>query len=264
MNTESSGVENVRRSLGLLWGIQDEPTRGPKPGLGVEQIVRAATTVADTEGLGALSMRRIATELGAGAMSLYRYVPGKAELVDLMMDAAYAEVLAEADTQTGDWRTRLDAFARREWAMYMRHPWMLQIAQGRPLLAPSPMRSTDIALRAVHGLGLDADEMLGVIVLVSSFVAGLARTTIDAKQAAERTGVTDEEWWSVQNEFVGPVVAAGKLPLVNEVGEAGAFASDFDELSFGLACVLDGLAVLISRRSVDNDAATGSRAAEQL
>jgi AcrR family transcriptional regulator len=66
-------------------------TRGPKPGLTVERIVRAAIEVADAEGLAALSMRRVADQLGVGTMSLYTYVPGKAELIDVMLDAVHAE-----------------------------------------------------------------------------------------------------------------------------------------------------------------------------
>jgi AcrR family transcriptional regulator len=238
----------VRRSLQLMWGGAPEPTRGPKPGLAVGTIVRAAIDLADAEGLIALSMRRIAGALGVGAMSLYRYVPGKAELVDLMVDAVYGEDIAAAATVEGDWRARLEAFGRKEWALYLRHPWMLQIAHGRPMLGPNSMRSTDIALRALDEVGLTEDEMLAAVVTVSSFVAGLAKTTIEAMQAADRTGISDEEWWEIQGEYVGPAVVAGELPMLTKVGEAGAFNSSFDHLDFGLQCVLDGLAVLIEGR----------------
>ncbi|MHA6625922.1 TetR/AcrR family transcriptional regulator [Pseudonocardia sichuanensis] len=242
------GGAAVRRSLQLMWGGAPEPTRGPKPGLAVGSIVRAAIELADTEGLVALSMRRIAGALGVGAMSLYRYVPGKAELVDLMVDEVYAEDAAAVDVLEGDWRSRLEAFGRQEWAMYLRHPWMLQIAQGRPMLGPNAMRSTDVALRAVDDLGLTEDEMLGAVVTLSAFVAGLAKSTIEAMQAADRTGISDEEWWEIQGEYVGPAVVAGELPMLTKVGEAGAFNSSFDNFEFGLQCVLDGLGVLIEGR----------------
>ncbi|WP_433279775.1 TetR/AcrR family transcriptional regulator [Pseudonocardia xinjiangensis] len=248
MTSVQSGGGDLRRSLELLWGTPEEPTRGPRPGLSVQRIVRAAIEVADAEGLAALSMRRIATALGVGAMSLYRYVPGKAELIDLMVDEVYGEDVAAAKAVAGDWRERLEAFGRQEWALYMRHPWMLQITQGRPMLGPNAMASTDVTVSAVDGIGLDEHEMLAAVVLLTSFVAGFARTTIEAMQAADRTGISDDEWWEIQGEYVGPVVAAGKLPMLTKVGEAGAFHSMFDSFEFGLQRVLDGLAVLVASR----------------
>jgi AcrR family transcriptional regulator len=247
-DTGGHGRDSVRRSLQLMWGTADEPTRGPKPALTVERIVRAAIDMADAEGLTALSMRRIATALGVGAMSLYRYVPNKAVLVDLMIDEVYREDLAAADDVTGDWRERLEAFARREWALYLRHPWALQVPQGRPMLGPNSMAATDIALRAVDGIGFTEDEMLAAVVTLSAFVSGLAKMVVEANQATERTGIADDEWWEIQGEFVGPAVAAGKLPMLTKVGEAGAFDSMFDNFEFGLRCVLDGLAAQIAAR----------------
>jgi AcrR family transcriptional regulator len=244
------GGAAVRRSLQLMWGGAPEPTRGPKPGLSVGAIVRAAIDLADAEGLVALSMRRIAAALGVGAMSLYRYVPGKAELVDLMVDEVYAEDVPGGDVVGGDWRARLEALGRQEWALYLRHPWILQIAQGRPMLGPNSMRATDMALRAVDDIGLTEDEMLGAVVTLSAFVSGLAKSTIEAMQAADRTGISDEDWWEIQGEYVGPAVVAGELPMLTKVGEAGAFHSNFDNFEFGLQRVLDGLGALIeSKRS---------------
>jgi AcrR family transcriptional regulator len=231
-----------------MWGTADGPTRGPKPALTVGRIVRSAIDMADAEGLTALSMRRIATALGVGAMSLYRYVPNKGVLIDLMVDEVFREDLTAAEAVTGDWRERLEAFGRRDFALYLRHPWMLQVPQGRPMLGPNSMAITDIALRAVDDLGLTEDEMLAAVVTVSAFVAGLAKTVIEATQAAERTGIADEEWWEIQGEFVGPAVVAGKLPMLTKVGEAGAFNSMFDNFEFGLRCVLDGLGAQIAAR----------------
>lgn len=248
MTTEQSDGGDIRRSLELMWRAQREPTRGPKPGLSVQAVVRAAIELADAEGLAALSMRRIATVLGVGTMSLYRYVPGKAELVHLMVDEVYGEDVPASEAVEGDWRARLEAFGRQEWATYLRHPWMLQVTQGRPMLGPNSMAATDIVLRAVDEVGLDEHEMLAAVVMLSSFVAGLAKTTIEATQAAERTGVSDDEWWEIQGEYVGPAVVEGRLPMLTKVGEAGAFTSTFDSFEFGLHRVLDGLGVLIAAR----------------
>lgn len=246
--TGARGREGVRRALQLMWGAATEPTRGPKPALSVERIVRAAIEMADAEGLVALSMRRIATALGVGAMSLYRYIPNKGVLVDLMIDEVYREDVAAAEAVTGSWRERLATYGRQEWALYHRHPWVLQVPQGRPMLGPNAMTSTDIALRAVDGLGLTEDEMLSTVVLISSFTQGLAKTVIEANQAAERSGISDDEWWEIQEEFVGPAIVAGQLPMLTKVGEAGSFTSMFDSFEFGLQLLLDGLEALVDSR----------------
>jgi AcrR family transcriptional regulator len=94
MVLEYSGSGDPKRTMALLWGIGKKPTRGPKPGLSVGRIVSAAVEVADAEGLGALSMRRVADRLGIGTMSLYTYVPGKAELIDVMLDTVLGETPA--------------------------------------------------------------------------------------------------------------------------------------------------------------------------
>src|SRR5688500_18770488 len=103
--TEYAGRGNPRRSMELLWGAGSTPSRGPKPGLTVAAIVEAAIEVADTEGLAALSMRKVAEKLGKSAMSLYTYVPGKPELLDLMLDAVLGET-PSAYALDGGWGRR--------------------------------------------------------------------------------------------------------------------------------------------------------------
>ncbi|MCE7079532.1 TetR/AcrR family transcriptional regulator [Streptomyces sp. ST2-7A] len=113
-----SGAADPARSLALLWGTRDRrPARNARHDLSMDRIVRVAVAVADTEGVERLSMRRIAEELGVGTMTLYTYVPGKAELVELMLDTVYGEITrpgAEDPDGTGnaDWRTRLERVAR--------------------------------------------------------------------------------------------------------------------------------------------------------
>src|SRR5687767_8069662 len=115
----------------LLWGAGsgDEgraTRRGPRPRLTVEEIARAGIAVADRKGLSALSMRRLADDLGVTAMSLYTYVPGKAELLDVMLDTVYGETARPEDVP-GGWRERLRLIARENWELYHRHRWMLQV-----------------------------------------------------------------------------------------------------------------------------------------
>jgi len=247
MSTESGG--ELRRSLELMWRGVPEPARGPRQSLTLAGIVRAAITVADAEGLAALSMRRIAAELESGAMSLYRYVPGKAELTDLMLDEVYGEDIPDLEAVEGDWRARLTRNAQLQWATYQRHPWMLQIPQGRPLLGPNSMQVTEISLRHLDGLGLDEHEMVGVVITVSSFVAGLARSTIEYMQAAERTGLSDEDWWAAHSEIFVTTLPPGRMPMMDRVGEAGVWDGDFDSFAFGLERLLDGIEVFVNARN---------------
>ena len=166
------------------------PGSAPAAGgdLGVDRIVRAAIDVADTDGLAALSMRRVAERLGVGTMSLYTHVPGKGELLDLMLDTVHGETPRPADVP-GGWRDRLERIARDNWALYLRHRWLLQVATTRPPLGPHVTARYDYELRAIEGIGLTDLEMDAVITLVDSYVHGAARGAVEAAQAtaAHRT-----------------------------------------------------------------------------
>ena len=169
--SDESGRGDPGRTLELLWGTREPPSRGPKPGLTVDQIVRTAIALADAEGLEAVSMRRLAGELGAGTMSLYRYVPGKAELVDLMLDAVHGE--GDPPGASG-WRAELEHHARQTWAMHQRHPWAAG-AYRRPVLGPNVIDRYEAMLRALDGTGLPPGDMVNAAELVAGYVDGAAR-----------------------------------------------------------------------------------------
>jgi AcrR family transcriptional regulator len=251
MTTEYSGSGDPAKSLELMWGVQVRPTRGPKPTLTVPRIVAAAIAVADAEGLPAMSIRRVAEELGVGAMSLYRYVPGKAELIDVMVDTVYGELPRAA--VDGDWRARLEEVARSNRSLYLRHPWLLQVATGRPPLGPNIMAKYEYELGALDGAGLTDLEMDAVVTLVNGFVNGAVRGAVEAAGAEQRTGLTDEQWWRAHQPLLEKVFDSQVYPLAARVGAAvGAelnTAYDPDHaFEFGLARVLDGVAALLAKR----------------
>lgn len=242
------------RSMELLWGVGPSPkSRGPKQGLTVERIVRAGIEIADAEGLGALSMRRVAERLGVGTMSLYTYVPSKAELVDVMFDRAIGEA-ARSDVD-GGWRERLTDIAWAAWDLYARHPWLLQVmAMSRPPLGPNSIAEYDHNLRAVDGIGLTELEMDSVVNLVSVYVQGSARAAAEAATSVQDTGVTDDEWWSTYGPLLEKVFDPEKHPVAARVGQVAGetFQSAYDArhgFEFGLARILDGVAVLIESRA---------------
>ncbi len=251
MNQEYSGGGDPAKSLELLWGLQARPTRGPKPALTVERIVDAATRIADAEGLAAMSMRRVADELSVGAMTLYRYVPGKGELLDVMLDSAYAELpLRQAP---GGWRKKLDEVARENRELYLRHPWMLYVATSRPPLGPGVMAKYEWELEAVEGIGLTDVEMDAAIALVNGYVHGAVRSAIEAMQVIQSSGITDREWWEAHEPLLEKIGDAQKFPIASRVGTTVGqeFEAPYDSghsFEFGLARVLDGIAALLADR----------------
>ncbi|MFC4114692.1 TetR/AcrR family transcriptional regulator [Nonomuraea zeae] len=253
MTVEYSGKGDPARSLALLWRTSERTSRKGKPELSVDRIVRAAIEVADAEGLQALSMRRVAERLGVGTMSLYTYVPGKPELFDVMLDTVYGESDRPEDVP-GGWRGRLEQIARENWALYLRHPWLLQVAASRPVLGPNVTAKYDYELRAVDGIGLSDLEMDSVITLVTGFVHGAARGAVEAAQAESQTGMSDEQWWAAHAPFFSRIADHGRYPVATRVGQAAGEAlnaaySPEHAFEFGLQRVLDGIEALVNSRS---------------
>jgi AcrR family transcriptional regulator len=250
---EHTGSGDPRRSIELLWGIEDQrPRRGPKPRLTVDQIAQAATRIADAEGLAALSMRRVADELSIAPMSLYTYLPSKAELLDVMVDRAYGEAVGSQNTH-GGWRDRLEQVARANWELYHRHAWMLQVGSSRPALGPNAIAKYDQELSAVSDIGLGDVEMDAVITMVSQFVQGAMRNAVDAADVQRRTGMSDAQWWAAVAPLLADVVDANRFPIASRVGTAAgqAHGSAFDPayaFEFGLARVLDGIEAFVRSR----------------
>ncbi len=251
MNQEYSGSGDPARSLELLWGLQAKPTRGPKPALTVGKIVTSAIKIADAEGLAAMSIRRVADELGVGAMTLYRYVPGKGELLDVMVDTVYGELPRRE--VPGDWRSRLDEVARENRAMYLAHPWLLHVAVSRPPLGPGVMVKYEYELTAVEGIGLTDVEMDAAVALVNGYVHGAVRSAVEAASVVQRSGITDKEWWLAHEPLLEKIGDATKFPLASRVGTTVGqeFDAPYDSdhgFEFGLARVLDGIATLLGDR----------------
>ncbi|MGY4772792.1 GntR family transcriptional regulator [Kribbella sp. CWNU-51] len=215
------------------------PTDG---GLGLhrDEVVRMGIAIADAEGLGALSMRRIAAELGVSTMALYRYVGGKDALVLQMVDTAMGEFpLTEAPD---GWRDGVAAVARSQWAAYRRHLWLASaVSLGRPQLLPNLLPHTDAVLRALRGV--DKSDALYAAISVFAFVRGVALAMETEAYAEQDTGLTADEWVDRQSGQMAALVATGNLIGFRELLADGFdFDYDLDRLfEFGLGLVLDGL-----------------------
>jgi AcrR family transcriptional regulator len=250
MTTETSGTGDISRSMELLWGKGERPARGPRPGLSLEQIVTTAIEVADAEGLGAVSMRRIATELGTGAMSLYRYVPGKAELLDLMQDRVYDPGPWElpAPGVIPDWRRELDTLGREYLDLYRTHPWLLRINSARSVLGPGALSGLEAALTGLQGLRLPGKELISVIVSVQSLASGIARMEADAIEASEETGLSHDEFWEAQTPWLEQAMAGNRYPKLAAL-EEDTFSAEFDQFGFGMEQLKAGLERLVRERA---------------
>ena len=252
MATEYSGSGDPQRTIDLLWGVERR-RRGPRPSLSGEQVVITAIQIADRDGLGGLSMRRLAQELGVTAMSLYGYVPSKAELLDVMADRAYGEIAVHRDPAV-PWQERLAVLARQHWTLLLSHPWLLQIAGSRPLLGPNMTALYDAELAAVDGLGLTDVDMDLIAGLLDDYVRGNARGAVEAAEAQARTGVSDQEWWQTYGPLLADVLDPARFPTAVRVGAAagaeyGAAHDPARSFTFGLQRIIDGIAIFIGARA---------------
>lgn len=229
--------------IARAWGLDDRPRKGPRPGLSLSAITTAAIELADAEGLGALSMSRIAQRLGFTTMSLYRYVDSKDELLTLLLDAV-SRIEEPIPTADG-WRPALRAWALGQLKVLLAHPWVLQLPMPGPPMGPNALRWVDAGLAALADTGLEPWEQLAVIGLISSYSLSEARLTTE--QGAEpvaygrylRILVDPDEL-----PALGAVVASGQLDDPPPLDEQGIDASTH----FGLERILDGAQALIDSR----------------
>jgi AcrR family transcriptional regulator len=212
-------------------------------------VLTSATELADVEGLEALTMRRVAEALRVAPMTLYTYLPGKAELLDLMLDAAYAG-MPLADTSQLPWRQRLTAVAEENHALYRGHPWAADICTARPPLGPGLMAKYEHELAAFEGLGLDDVTTDAALTHLLGFVQSCARMANEVAAIRPAGAPGDERWWAANAPLLARVLDPASYPRAVRVGTAagqanGAAYSPAHAYEFGLARVLEGLGVLI-------------------
>ncbi len=231
--------------LKLLWGRREPATRGPKPGLDLERVVAAGIAIADAEGLEGLSMRRVAERLGVGTMTLYRYVPAKQELLDLMFDTVVGE--EPGDDRSRTWRERLEFFARCNLETFRRHPWMLELPARRPPLGPNVFGGFDAMLQALDGTALNGNERVGAATLVGNYVAGASRAVVESSVLERRTGMSDETWWEERSALWDEFFSPERFPAITAAYADDGYSEPLEDFEFGLQLVLDGIEALIAR-----------------
>ncbi|GAB2775229.1 TetR/AcrR family transcriptional regulator C-terminal domain-containing protein [Streptomyces chlorus] len=193
-----------------LWLSSAQPRRGRKPAYSREAITAVAVALADAEGLGAVTMRKVAAQVGAGVMSLYSYAPDKETLLNLMVDHVSGE-LPVTDTLTGDWRADLKAVAHLQRALMLRHPWLPAALSTHRVPGPNTLAFMEGALTALRPTGLDGAAKLEIFAQLTAFVAGHAAHEI-AQAAASRS----PDRAAAEARYLAAVAADGHHPELAE------------------------------------------------
>jgi len=218
-------------------------------GLTREEIVRTAITVADAEGVDAISMRRLARELNVGVMSLYWHVASKEELHDLMLESFEGEI--QVPEPSGDWREDMRAIARNTRAALLRHEWAMDFKGFRPPSGPNDAQNADRMFGALDGLDLDVNMIVMVTMTIGTYVLGAVLREIREIRLQRETeqaiaGMTAEEVTALHDEFAKRILDSGRYPhiarLIQENVDPDSPDTRDARFEFGLECVLDGIA----------------------
>lgn len=239
MSARGSMFGTQARSVELLWKEADRPRRGPKPALSIERIVEAAIALADAHGLAAISMERIAESFGFSAMALYRYVPGKAELIDLMIDIGIGAP-PPFEGAPEDWRGRLEAWTRALWEVFHRHPWSLEATNRLRVMGPNELGWLEAGLAALRQTALGPQDKHRACLALLAQVRNTAQFSV--RRPGSEEGITGAQWAQATRALLAeredrfPELTA-TLAAPTEPGRE----SHEDPLAFGIQSVLDGI-----------------------
>ncbi len=247
MAAERTGGGDPARTIDLLWhgGAQAQPVRGPRRRLDVGTITAAAVELADADGIAAVTMRRLASRLElASPMALYTYVPAKAELVDLMVDACFAAFALDIGAAPARLPDRIRALAAANLTLYGQHPWLADVSIERPPLGPGQLGKYERELAALDGLGLSDHELDLTLTLVTTFVRAHA-----ASAAAASSADDEAAWWAAAGPALARHATAADYPLSSRVGTAAGEAqgrAHDPELAYAFALerIADGVQAL--------------------
>ena len=252
--TEFSGATEPDRILPLLWRHRSarRAATGRPPRLSVDEVVAAGVALADAEGLESASMAKVAARLGVATMTLYTYVPSRAELVELMVD----EVLGSRRLPGPDeerpalWREQIQLYADRTIAMYREHPWLCQVSRIRPPLGPGTLRETEYVLSTLGALPVASRNIAATT--ITMFVTAAARQEGENALLRRASGQSNDAWWSRRGQLWEDWFDVEQHPAMTELWHAGGYDRGPDQqaveaFAYGLGLLLDG----IGRQSSD-------------
>ncbi|MDG4758818.1 TetR/AcrR family transcriptional regulator [Micromonospora sp. WMMD710] len=248
--TDDSGPV-IPPAIESAWGLRERPPKGPRPGLTVPGIVDAAVRVADADGLSAVSMSRVAKELGAATMALYRYVGSKDELLLLMVDTGYGPPPGPPSPGDG-WRAGLTRWARAEHDVLRHRTWLLHVPITGPPITPQQLGWLEDGLRCLDDTGLAEAEKMSVILLITGYVRNEATLTAQIAEGSRAAGIDPGELMPAYGRTVARLIDPARYPALHRVLTSGVLNQDDDpddEFTFGLDRILDGIETLVRRRA---------------
>jgi len=241
-------VDKLPNGVKLAWGIVKQPSRGPKGELSIPKIVEAAIAIADRDGLAAVSMNRVAASLGFSAMSLYRYVSSKDDLLVLMQDAV-CEGRVPDDDPGDDWRAELRKYVRATMNVFLEHPWFGDIPVSGAPLTPNNLKIVDWALRPLRNLPLNEFEKMSIVLLLSSYARAIGMIARDIDQAVRNGANPDSLTGTSYTAALKHLVKPEHYPYLHPLVMSGVYTEEDpsentvgDDFDFGLERILDGIA----------------------
>lgn len=246
--------EDLTLSAGLrrLWGVTPRAPGGGRQGLSVERVVTAAVAVADAEGLEAVSMSRVASDLGFTTMALYRHVESKEELLELMVDVAAGD---PPELPADDWRAALERWTVAQRELMRQRPWIAQAPISGIPIGPHQVGWMEAALQALRDTPLDGGEKLGILLLLTGQVRYESLLTSDLARARERAGQDQVEMERAYGRNLAAILDPQRFPEMAALVAEGLFDAPDDEVdadaefALALTIILDGIELLIDRRA---------------
>ncbi|MCO5995158.1 TetR/AcrR family transcriptional regulator [Actinoallomurus rhizosphaericola] len=225
----------------LVWERPEPPSRPAPSPLSRDRIVETAIRLADAEGLEAVSLRKVAAELGAGPMRLYGYLSAKEELLDLMVDAVYGEIPLPAPDC--DRRAALRSLAHGLRRAARRHEWFADLLGGRPHLGPCALAYLEASLAALDGSPgfADIDAVMQATRTVNAYVVGAVREEIIESRAERATGLDEPRWQAAIGPYIERALATGRYPSLARAIRDSTHLDAETAFDTGLEQVLDGI-----------------------
>lgn len=242
------GTPEGRRVIELLWNPQPPPAgRGPRPRTSLAEVVDAGVAIADAEGLEALSIRKVAGRLGIGAMSVYTYVPGRSELIELMIDRVYADL--GLPDPAWPWRQRIGEWMRACWRLYNAHLWLLDHNMARLPVGPHVLDAEEALYAALAAAGFQGPDNVRLSNVVQWQLIGAARSVIGDAAEERHTGVSAEAYWESRSSFWNTYFDWDRFPTMAAVWESGGFDDPAGyDVERMISWLLDGIERLAPER----------------
>ncbi|MFC4619472.1 TetR/AcrR family transcriptional regulator [Camelliibacillus cellulosilyticus] len=254
------GMEKqLPRGVALSWGLVEPPKRGPKRELSIKEIVNAAIEIADKDGLSAVSMNRVASSLGFTAMSLYRYIPSKDDLILLMQDAV-CDIPIPPKKSGKEWREALRVYVKACIKVFRDHPWFGDTPIFGTPITPNNLQVIDWVLREMRDLPLNDYEKMSFILLLSGYARSTGILERDMDRALQSGSSEDAFSGRAYTAALKQLVTPDRFPYLYQLVDSGVYTEENTELNnvgndldFGLERILDSIETYIKQKETNDE-----------